>query len=288
MTATAIPEIGKSVVAKGISTNYLDSGAGQPVVFVHGSGPGVSAYANWRLTLPALAGQVHCYAPDLVGFGFTERPVGIDYTLQTWVDQLLGFLDALELGPVSLVGNSFGGAVALRLAATHPGRVRRLVLMGAVGVTFDITEGLDAVWGYQPSIPAMRRLLDYFAYSRELVDDELARVRYEASIRPGFQESFAAMFPAPRQRWVDALCTPEDQIAALGHPTLIVHGRDDQVIPMAVSLRLHQLIDDSELHVFGRCGHWTQIERCAHFAALIGEFLTRDDGVKVLNSGAGQ
>ena len=275
MTTLAAPEIGKTVVAKGISTNYLEVGTGDPVVFVHGSGPGVTAYANWRLTLPALADRFHCYAPDMVGFGFTDRPAGFHYTLQNWVDQLAGLLDALGLETVSLVGNSFGGAVALRLAVTHPERVKRLVLMGSVGVPFPITEALDAVWGYQPSPDAMRRMLDYFAYSRELVTDELAQVRYEASIRPGFQESFAAMFPAPRQRWVDALSTPQEQIAALKLPTLIVHGRDDKVIPLATSLRLHELIDDSELHVFGRCGHWTQIERSGPFAALVADFLGR-------------
>jgi pimeloyl-ACP methyl ester carboxylesterase len=272
---TVTLEVGKTVVANGIPTNYLEAGDGQPVVLIHGSGPGVTAYANWRLTLAALAGRFHCYAPDMAGFGFTDRPAGITYDLQTWTDQLLGFLDALGLNTVSLVGNSFGGAIALRFAVTHPDRVNGLVLMGSVGVPFEITEALDAVWGYQPSLDAMRRMLDYFAYSRELVTDELAQVRYEASIRPGFQESFAAMFPAPRQRWVDALGTPEAQIAGLAHPTLIVHGRDDKVIPLATSLRLHQLIDDSELHVFGRCGHWTQIERSEPFTALVGDFLAR-------------
>jgi pimeloyl-ACP methyl ester carboxylesterase len=278
VTTLATPEIGKTLVANGISTNYLDAGSGKPVVFVHGSGPGVTAYANWRLTLPVLADRFHCYAPDMAGFGYTERPEGVSYTLQNWVDQLVGFLDALELPAVSLVGNSFGGAVALRLAVTHPERVDRLVLMGSVGVPFAITEALDAVWGYQPSLESMRRMLDYFAYSRELVTDELAQVRYEASVRPGFQESFAAMFPAPRQRWVDALSTPPEQIAELKQPTLIVHGRDDKVIPLATSLRLHELIDDSELHVFGRCGHWTQIERSGPFTALVAEFLSRVPG----------
>lgn len=282
MTAAAIPEIGQTVTARGIATNYLEAGAdGEPVVFIHGSGPGVTAYANWRLVLPILGERFHCYAPDMVGFGFTERPDGVSYSLQTWVDQVLGFLDALDLKRVTLVGNSFGGAVALRFAAMYPERLNQLVLMGSVGVPFRITEALDAVWGYEPSLETMRQLLDYFAYSRELVNDELAKVRYEASIRPGFQESFAAMFPAPRQRWVDALTTPDDQIAGIAHPTLIVHGRDDKVIPPATSLRLHELIDDSELHVFGRCGHWTQIEKAGPFAALLAEFLTRHHCVTV-------
>ena len=276
MTATVDPEIGKSVLVSGIgATNYLEAGSGDPVVFIHGSGPGVTAYANWRLSLPLLADRFHCYALDMAGFGFTERPAGITYGLQVWVDQVLGFLDALGLERVSLVGNSFGGAIALRFAVEHPDRLDKLVLMGSVGVPFALTEGLDAAWGYEPSLANMRRMLDYFAYSRDLVTDELAQVRYDASIRPGFQESFSAMFPAPRQQWVDALTTPDDRIAAITQPTLIVHGRDDQVIPTSTSLRLNELIDDSELHIFGRCGHWTQIEKAGPFTELVGNFLSR-------------
>lgn len=270
------PEIGTTVRAGGIHTNILTSGpaAAEPVVLVHGSGPGVTAYANWRLTLPALGESLRAVAPDMVGFGFTERPAGVRYDIDTWVGQLVGLLDALELPRAHIVGNSFGGAIALHLAARHPERVDRLVLMGSVGLSFPITAGLDAVWGYQPSVEGMRELLDIFAYDRTLVTDELARTRYAASVQPGFQESFAAMFPAPRQRWVDALALPAATVAGIGHETLIVHGRDDQVIPLATSVQLHELLDRSQLHVFGRCGHWTQIEWAREFNALVTQFLT--------------
>ncbi|HEV7865552.1 MAG TPA: alpha/beta fold hydrolase [Acidimicrobiia bacterium] len=271
---TQRPEVGALVDAGGVKTNYLEAGSGPPVVLIHGSGPGVTAYANWRLTIPGLAEHVHVYAPDMVGFGFTERPDGMEYSMRTWVDQLVAFLDALDLDRVSVVGNSFGGALALRLAVEYPERVHRLVLMGAAGVDFPLTEGLDAVWGYEPSVENMRRLLDIFAYNRELVTDELAEVRYRASVEPGVQESFSAMFPAPRQRWVEALATPEARIAAIPHETLVVHGRDDRVIPLENSTRLLGLIERSELHVFGRCGHWTQIERAAEFNDLLVRFLT--------------
>jgi pimeloyl-ACP methyl ester carboxylesterase len=275
MTTTENPAIGQDVQANGIRTNYLESGSGdQHVVLVHGSGPGVTSYANWRLVLPELGKDFHCVAPDMVGFGYSERPEGVNYSLDTWADQTLGVMDALGIEKAHLIGNSFGGAIALRIAAQHPERVNKMVLMGSMGVPFPITEGLDAVWGYEPSFENMRKVLDFFAYSRELVNDELAQVRYEGSIQPGFQEAFSAMFPAPRQRWVDAMCTPEDEIRKLPHRTLIIHGREDQVIPVQTSLRLMELIDNGDLSVYSHCGHWSMIERTADFNRALIEFFS--------------
>lgn len=271
---TGNPEVANSVRAAGILTNYHDVGSGFPVLLIHGSGPGVSAWANWRLTIPQLSRRSRAIAPDMVGFGFSERPDGISYNLDTWVAQAVGLLDALGIEQADVVGNSFGGALALAMAIRHPKRVRRLVLMGSVGVPFPITQGLDDVWGYRPSFETMRKMLDIFAYDRSLVNDELAELRYQASIRPGFQESFSAMFPAPRQRWVDAMASREEDIRALPHETLVIHGREDKVIPLSNSLTLSQWIARSQLHVFGHCGHWTQIEHAARFARLVGDFLT--------------
>lgn len=266
------PEIGRSIVAAGIRTNYHDMGSGFPVLLIHGSGPGVSAWANWRLVMPKLAEKCRVIAPDMVGFGFTERPQNYTYSMDNWVQHALGLLDALGLEKVDLVGNSFGGALSLALTIRHPQRVRRLVLMGSAGVHFELTPGLDAVWGYTPSFENMRKIMDLFAWDRTLVNDELAELRYRASIRPGFQESFAAMFPAPRQRWVDALASPEEAIRAIPHETLIIHGREDRIIPLETSLKLSQWISRAQLHVFGRCGHWTQIEHADRFARLVSDF----------------
>lgn len=272
MNASVNPEIVNSIQTGNFLTNYHDTGKGFPVVMVHGSGPGVTAWANWRLIMPELAEDRRVIAPDMLGFGYTERPAGVQYSKEIWVQQLKDLFDALNIEQADLVGNSFGGSISLAFAIAYPERVRRLVLMGSVGVPFEITEGLNNVWGYEPSFENMRKLMDTFAHSRELVTDELAELRYQASIRPGFQESFSAMFPAPRQRWVDGLVSPADKISQLPHDTLIIHGREDKVIPLSTSTQLFSLIPHAQLHVFGECGHWAQIEHSARFSRLLRNF----------------
>jgi 2-hydroxymuconate-semialdehyde hydrolase len=274
LASTSDPEIGRSIQAAGIATNYHDQGSGRPVLLIHGSGPGVTAWANWRQTLPALAEFCRPIAPDIVGFGYTERPSGAVYGKTLWLQHLVGLLDALELTEVDVIGNSFGGALALALATTFPERVRKLVLMGSVGVPFELTPGLDAVWGYQPSKENMWHLLHTFAYNHTLLTDGLADSRYQASIRPGYQETFSRMFPAPRQQGIQALAVAEDKLSVMRQPTMIVHGREDKVIPMQTSERLFKLIPHAELHMFSECGHWVQIEKAQQFNQIVRNFLS--------------
>lgn len=178
-------EIGNSIQLGSVATNYHDIGEGPPLLMIHGSGPGVSAWANWRLPIAALSPHVRCLAPDMAGFGYSTVPDGYEFTRENWLDQMVAFMDALGVDKAHVIGNSFGGSMALALAIAHPDRVDRLVLMGSVGVPFAITDGLDAVWGYEPSIENM----------------------------------------------------------------------------------------DSQLHIYGRCGHWTQIEHAASFSKLVFDFL---------------
>lgn len=272
--STDNPEVGRAVRTGAVETNYHDIGDGPVVLLLHGSGPGVSAWANWRLPIARLKGEFRCLATDLAGFGYTQVPAGTTYDRQVWLEQILAFLDAVGVERCHVVGNSFGGSMALALAIAAPERVDKMVLMGSVGVPFEITEGLDAVWGFDPSEAEMGRLMrEVFAYDPSLVTDELVRSRYAAATRPGAHEAFSSMFPAPRQRWVDAMAHDEADVRGIRAKTLMIHGRDDKVIPLSTTLTLLEWIDDSQAHVFGRCGHWTQIEHADAFADVVTTFL---------------
>ncbi len=91
------PEIVNSIKTGDFNTNYHDLGDGEPIIFIHGSGPGVSAYANWRLAMPNLAKDFRVIAPDMAGFGYTDRPEGMTYNMDVWVKQIVDLMDALNI-----------------------------------------------------------------------------------------------------------------------------------------------------------------------------------------------
>jgi 2-hydroxymuconate-semialdehyde hydrolase len=267
------PEIGKSIITDGYVTNYHDVGSGPAMLMLHGSGAGVSGWANWRGIMPQLSEHFRVIVPDMVGFGYTETPDDLEFRIfDTWISQMMSLLDQLGIEKTHLVGNSFGGGLSLHLAIRYPDRFDRIVLMGAGGVPMPLNDNLAELWQYKPSVENMKRVMDIMAYNRALVTDELAELRYQATIRPGAQEAFERVFPEPLQRHLDAQIVSDEQLASLPNETLIIHGRDDRVVPFANSMHMFNTIPNAQLHAFGKCGHWTQIEHADRFRELVVDF----------------
>jgi len=259
----------------GVPTALIDTGPGErgtpPVLLLHGSGPGVTAAANWRPVIPALSADRRVIAPDQLGFGGTASSgTPRRYGREAWTAHALALLDTLGIREADVIGNSMGGAIALSMAVARPGSVRRIVLMGSMGVAMALPPGLDTVWGYTPGREQMREVIGLFAYDRRLITDDLVELRYQASLSPPVRDSWAAMFPAPRQRWVDDLALSGAELAGITQPVLLVHGRDDRVVPWRTSsAQLLDLLPDARLHVLAGCGHWTMIEKTAEFLAVV-------------------
>ncbi|WP_298820212.1 alpha/beta fold hydrolase [uncultured Chloroflexus sp.] len=253
------------------------------ILFIHGSGPGANGWSNWQLALPALGERWRCLAPDLIGFGDSQHPDPAPTNIRHWmrlcVNQMLALLDALGLAQVDLVGNSMGGAVALHLLLEAPQRFRQVVLMGAIGAPCRLTPELDRLWGFydDPSPVLLAQAIRWFVYDDRFVSerlDEIVQVRYAAAMREEVQRSYQAMFPAPRQQHLDALIVPDAALRRIEQPALLIHGRDDAIVPVNTSFYLLDRLPNAELHVIGRCSHWTQIEHSRRFHQLVSMFLS--------------
>ncbi len=272
-TTTESPEAATATVAVGeILTNYHDVGAGAPVLLLHGSGPGVSAMANWRHTMGPLSEHFRVLAPDMVGFGYTSRPEGTVYGPDTWVAHVVGFLDALGIERTHMIGNSLGARIALGLALEHPDRLDRLILMGAGVLRRETSPALKVTRSYEPTPEFMRKVLEGFAYDPAIVTDAMVAERYRASVEPGAYEAYSQMF-RDAQHAGNATTLADEALPKVQAETLIVHGFDDKVIPYELSVRMLTLIPDSRLHVIRRCGHWAQLEHAEAFNRLAIAFL---------------
>lgn len=281
-TATTAPldpdEIGRTQTVMGIETFLHDAGEGPPLLLLHGSGPGVSAWSNWRQVYPQLSQSFRVIAPDQVGFNRSIPPGAVRYGRELWTDHALALLDELGIERCSVIGNSMGGAIALSLAAARPHLLDRIVVMGTMGIGGEIPDGLAEVWGYQPSPEAMRRLVELFAYDQAIVTDELVEMRYRASAEPRVRDAFAAMFPEPRQRGVDDLALSTEELRRIERPVLLAHGYHDRIVPLrATSLPLMDLLPNAQLHAFGRSGHWVMIEQAREFTTTVLAFLQEGD-----------
>ncbi|MBV1788645.1 alpha/beta fold hydrolase [Marinobacterium sp. D7] len=264
----------KYVQAAGHNTAYFECGQGAPLLLLHGSGPGVSGWTNWSGVMDQLAERFHVIVPDIAGFGFTEFKEGTTYDIKFWVNHLVEFMDALGLDRASLVGNSFGGAVGIGLALFNPERLDKLVLLGTPAGTFVQTAGLAGAWRYEPSVENMRALMELFPYDKSLITDELVQSRYEASARAGAQDALRKLIPKPAEEGETLVkAFPEKAVQNIRAQTLVLHGREDGVVPVQCGRILSENIPNSDLYVFGKCGHWVQTEQKQKFLNIVTGFL---------------
>lgn len=266
----------QTVIAAGHRTHLHRAGQGAPVALLHGSGAGVSAWANFSAVIPPLSQRFDVIAPDIAGFGQTELKPDTQYTIMLWIEHFLGILDALGIDKISVVGNSFGGALGLMTAINHPDRIDKLVLLGTPCGRFPMTEGLRAQLDFDGTRDGMRRAVSYFPYDASLISEELIERRFQAATRDGALEAFRKLMPPPQGDAPEVRGIPEKLLRQVKHRALILHGREDRVVPHARALDMHQWLENSDLISFGRCGHWVQIEREADFLRHVTDFLGGD------------
>lgn len=258
--------------AGGIRTHYVEAGQGEPVVLVHGGGPGADGWSNWYKCLPLMASHVHAIAVDMIGFGETDKPDPdkVAYSQEMRVRHLIDFIDALKLGPVTIAGNSMGGCTAIGAAVERPDLVRRLVLMGSAGVQKHVPPGVLPLLNYDFTREGLLKFLKGLTTPHFTPEPEMVDYRFERSLREDVRRAFVAIAGWVKQ---NGLYLEEDYIRRVSQPTLIVTGKDDQIAPPEVAFRFLELIPNSWCYIIHDCGHWAMLERPEDFSAATLNFI---------------
>jgi 2-hydroxy-6-oxo-octa-2,4-dienoate hydrolase len=221
-----------------------------------------SAWENWAEVIPMMAQHRRVIALDIPGFGATERKADSQYDMDFWVDHLFAFMDALGIVQAPLVGNSFGGMVAMAASVRDPARVSALILMGSAAGDVPMSEAHKLASVYDGTIEKLEEILRIFPFDPAVLTPDMLQRRHAQSSNPEAKKSPHPV-PVVRNENGESVfrITPESELQTITTPTLILHGRDDRVLPVELAMRVHRAIKTSQLHIFGNCGHWVQIER---------------------------
>jgi 4,5:9,10-diseco-3-hydroxy-5,9,17-trioxoandrosta-1(10),2-diene-4-oate hydrolase len=273
--------------ATGMRLHYHEDGPpdAPAVVLLHGGGPGASGWSNFGRNLPVLAGRFRTLLVDQPGFGQSDRPPVTGNYFTFSADALAGLLKTLGIERVHLIGNSLGGGTAVRFALNYPDRAGRLVLMAPGGLSLNVfapdpTEGVKRLMEFSappgPTKEKMAAFLRTLVHDQRLVTDELVDERFAAASDPAALAAMASLGasffdPATAE---DGLLWREAH--RLRHRVLLIWGREDRVNPLDGALIALKLIRRAQLHVFGGCGHWAQLEKFDEFNRLAISFLEGD------------
>lgn len=264
-----------------LQLHYNDAGSGdQTVVMLHGSGPGASGWSNFNQNIePLVAAGYRVILMDCPGWSKSDSIVSLGSRSELNARALKGLMDAIGLEKVHIIGNSMGGHGAVAFALANPKRVGKLVLMGGGtgGVSSFVpmpTEGIKLIGALyrDPTIENLKRMLNVFVYDPSKLTEDLVKTRLGNLLsRRDHLENFVKSVEANPKQFPDV----GHRLGEIAAPTLLVWGRDDRFVPLDVGLRLVAGLQNADLHVFSRCGHWAQWEHADKFNQLVLNFLNR-------------
>jgi 2-hydroxy-6-oxonona-2,4-dienedioate hydrolase len=263
-----------------LQIHYNDCGGSGPVVIMmHGSGPGASGWSNFHRNVEAFAAAGYrVILPDSPGWNKSD-PIVVRTGSRGVINAaaVKGLMDVLNIDKAHLVGNSMGGVNALNFALAYPERLGKMVIMGGGGVGQSLfvpmpPEGIRLIQALYrtPNMENLQRMLDVFVYDPKTLTPQLLQGRFDNMMRhrEHLENFCTSMEVNPRQ--VPDLSGRLGEIQA---PTLVTWGRDDRFVPLDSGLRMVWGLQDAELHVFSKCGHWAQWEHAEKFNRLVLNFL---------------
>ena len=269
---------GRTIDANGIRTRYFEAGEGEPVILVHGGGPGADGFGNWQGCLDRFARSFRTIVVDMIGFGQTEKPdpERFVYSQDARTHHLIGFIEALGLSRVSLVGNSMGGCTALGVAMKRPALLKKLVLMGSAGIkTSEVPAALGPLMQYDGTAEGMRKVVRALTHRDFEVDEAMVEYRVALSNEPATAAALRATMGWVKER--HGLYYEDDEIRSVATPTLVIAGKDDPIVTLAQNFRFLELIESSRGYFIPRCGHWVMVEHPKEFAEVTTRFLVQQE-----------
>ncbi len=274
------------VMVNGVRTHFVQAGSGEPLVLVHGAGPGASAWSGWREAIPFFARHFHVFAIDTLGFGHTDKPTDIVYTDQASVDHLAGFLDALCLDKVHLCGNSRGAYIVAKYTVDHPERVQRLAMVssGSIAAAMGVERrpdqmgGMQAMEKFDGTREGMRNFMKIIVADWSKISDELIDSRMKIAALPGHdyarqsQTAFRKSLknnPDEQQRF-----DLRHRLPRLTKPMLMVWGAKDSFAPAEFAGTLAGMLPNIRFVMLENSGHQAQNDESDRFNQLVLGFLT--------------
>lgn len=271
---TPIPEARYLRTPSGLDIHYHDVGRGEPVIFIHGSGPGASGYSNFKGNFPVFAeAGWRAIVPDLPGYGLSSKPAEAEYVLDYFVTVLKEFLDTLGVHRCTLIGNSLGGAIAIKYAIDRPDAVARLILMGPGGLeereVYFQMEGIQRMMtGFADGLldkDGMRRLLSILVHDPVHVTDELLAERVPiCAVQP---KTVLSTMRVPNL---------SDRLDEIQCPVLGFWGTNDQFCPAQGAFKILERCENARFVLVNRCGHWVMVEHRDMFNRTSLEFLANE------------
>lgn len=263
-----------------INTRYWEEGKeGSTIILIHGLGASAEV---WMYNVSALAERHRVYVPDLVGFGRTDKP-GVTHSPSCMAAFIDDFMAAFSISRACLVGNSFGGGVALQYALQFPGKLQKLVLVDSAGLGRELpfimrlaTIPLVGELMMQPNRMGMSFLLKRCVYDAAVITDALVDLYYKLDSSPEARKSILSVLRSSATIFggcADVLDPIIKNLSNIKIPALIVWGRQDRILSVKHACFAAEKLPDARLHIFDQCGHMPNFERPREFNALVLDFL---------------
>lgn len=266
-----LPEGHYAKLANGHTIHYLDQGSGEPVVFLHGSGSGASGHSNFKFNYPFLAENgFRSIVPDLIGYGYSDKPDDVEYHIDFFVECVKQTLDVIGVDSVHLIGNSLGGAIAIRFALAYPDHVKTLNLMAPGGIedqpSYFAMPGMaimKEVFTGGPNKDALEQFIRRgLVFDDKHVDEQLVNERW-------------GIFQQQNMQVINTMVVPnmEDQLGELNCPIIAFWGANENMMPETGIAKLTKKCSNIRLTIVSECGHWVMVEHKDLFNRMTLDFL---------------